>query len=115
MLQNNVAEVKFVRKKPKPGFPAERRMLCTNSGQLLNSQKGRSALNYTPPKSGSNYNPNLKNLIITWDIFMQDYRTINVDRCQLISIIPADDSFWEYFADKLLSLTPDQKLAFMSV
>tara|TARA_Y100000310_G_C20551446_1_gene748299 strand:+ start:34 stop:411 length:378 start_codon:yes stop_codon:yes gene_type:complete len=115
VLQQNVAEVKFVRRKPKPGDPPERRMLCTNSGHLLNSQKGRTALRYSSPKSGPDYNPNMKNLIITWDIFMQDYRTINVDKCQLISIIPADDTFWEYFTEKLTAMTPQQKIAFMSV
>ena len=115
VLQQNVAEVKFVRRNPKPGFPAERRMLCTNSHNLLNSKKGRLALRYTPPKSSPDYNPNMKNLVITWDVFMQGYRTINVDKCQLISIIPADDTFWEYFTEKLTTMTSQQKASFMSV
>lgn len=90
-------------------------MLCTNSNNLLNSKKGRLALRYTPPKSSPDYNPDMKNLIITWDVFMQGYRTINVDKCQLISIIPADDTFWEYFTEKLTTMTSQQKAAFMSV
>ena len=115
VLQANVAEVKFARRNPKPGAPSERRMLCTNSARLLNSDKGRLALRYTPPTSAPKYNPSTKNLIITWDVFMQGYRTINADNCQLISIIPDDDSFWDYFTEKLTSMTPSQKTAFMSV
>lgn len=115
VLLNNAAEVKFARRNPKPGFPADRRMLCTNATTLLNSAKGRLALRYTPPTSSPKYNPDTKNLILTWDIFMQGYRTINTDNCQLISIIPADDSFWAYFTDKLTEMTPAQKSAFMSV
>ena len=115
VLQANVAEVKFARRNPKPGFPSERRMLCTNSARLLNSSQGRIALNYTPPASAPKYNPSTKNLIITWDVFMQGYRTINADNCQLISIVPDDDTFWNYFTEKLTSMTPAQKSAFMSV
>ena len=90
-------------------------MLCTNSAGLLNSDKGRLALRYTPPTRGPKYNPDTKNLILTWDVFMQGYRTINADSCQLVSIIPADDSFWSYFTEKLTEMTPAQKSAFMSV
>ena len=115
VLQNNVAEITFTRRTPKPGKPPHRRMLCTNSHGLLNSSQGRSALNYTPPKTAPSYNPDTKNLIITWGVFMQGYRTINCDYCDLISIVPADDTFWDYFADKLVKMSPAQKTAFMSV
>lgn len=115
VLQNNVAEVKFTRRNVKPGSPPTRRMLCTNSGPLLNSTEGRSALRYQPPKTAPKYNPDTKNLIITWDIFMQGYRTINTDQCDLISIIPADERFWEYFTEKLAKMPAGQKTAFMNV
>ena len=46
MLLTKVCEVKFVRRNPKPGRPATRRMLCTNNVQLLNSVEGRTVLNY---------------------------------------------------------------------
>ena len=115
VLQNNVAEIRFTRRTPKPGKPPHRRMLCTNSGALLNSQQGLSVLNYTPPKGVSDYNPSTKNLVVTWDIFMQGYRTVNCDQCELISIIPANEQFWEYFTEKVIKLTPGQKTAFMNV
>ena len=46
---------------------------------------------------------------------MQGYRTVNLDNCNLISVIPANDDFWDYFSDKLANMTPDEKMVFMSV
>jgi len=40
LLLNNVAEIKFLRRRPKFGGTATRRMLCTNSLSLLNSTEG---------------------------------------------------------------------------
>ena len=115
VVAENVAEVKFQRRTPKPGYPAERRMLCTNNISLLNSAKGKYALNYKAPKEAPGYNPTAKNLVVVWDIFMQGYRTINMDSCNLISVIPANDQFWNYFTDKLTNMTAEQKTAFMDV
>ena len=115
VLQNNVAEIKFTRRKVKPGSPPTRRMLCTNNAPLLNSSEGVSALRYRAPKSGVKYNPDTKNVVITWDIFMQNYRTINADQCTLISVIPPDERFWEYFNEKLSKMSANQKTGFMNV
>ena len=90
-------------------------MLCTNSGSLLTSTKGRMALNFKPTYKPPEYNPAQKNLIITWDIFMQNYRTINMDSCDMVSLIPANDQFWNYFTDKLTNMSAQQKIAFMDV
>jgi hypothetical protein len=35
ILLTNVAEVKFVRRRPKPGSPPTRRIFCTNNAELL--------------------------------------------------------------------------------
>ena len=53
--------------------------------------------------------------LITWDIFMQGYRTVNADRCELISQIPANDEFWRYFSDTLYKMSADQKVTFMNI
>tara|TARA_R110000751_G_scaffold225468_2_gene327318 strand:+ start:358 stop:630 length:273 start_codon:yes stop_codon:yes gene_type:complete len=90
-------------------------MLCTNSGSLLTSVKGRMALNFKPAYKAPKYNPGQKNLIVTWDVFMQGYRTINMDSCQLISVVPANDKFWNYFTEKLSTMTPAQKAGFMEI
>ena len=73
------------------------------------------ALNFKPTSKPPKYNPGQKNLIITWDVFMQNYRSINMSDCQLISIIPANDQFWNYFTEKLTNMTPAQKIGFMDV
>jgi hypothetical protein len=114
VVQNNVAEIKFFRRRPKPGFSLTRRMLCTNSFPLLNSAEGRFTLNFRPTTKPPKFNPTQKNLLIVWDIFMQDYRCVNAAACNLIATIPANKEFWKYFSSKLLRLTPQQKIAFMN-
>jgi hypothetical protein len=63
-------------------------MLCTNSSELLNSTNGRSLFGFRPPKGLPPYDPKQKNLIITWDIFMMDYRCVNMDECYLVRSYP---------------------------
>lgn len=118
LLENNVLEIKFKRRRPKAGKPATRRMLCTNSPVILLSEAGRTTLHYKPISSGPKYSPPSKNLVITWDIFKQDYRAVSVDNCELISQIPISGDgreFWEYFNETIYPMTPAQKEAFMNV
>jgi len=89
-------------------------MLCTNSLQLLNSVEGRLALNYKRAINMPKFNPTQKNVIITWDIFMQDYRCINMTACDLIQVIPANKQFWDFFNQKLAGLSAPQKINFMN-
>ena len=114
LLLNNVAEIKFVRRRPKAGAPLTRRMLCTSSYKLLNSPEGRVALNYKRAYSTPKFNPAQKNLVITWDIIMQDYRCINMVACNLIQVIPANQQFWKFFNEKLGLLSTQQKIRFMN-
>tara|TARA_Y100000310_G_C20670305_1_gene809914 strand:- start:2056 stop:2433 length:378 start_codon:yes stop_codon:yes gene_type:complete len=114
MLLDKVCEVKFARRNPKPGRPASRRMLCTNNVQLLNSVEGRTVLNYRPPRQAPEYNPNQENLIITWDILMQDFRTINCDTVDLITTLEADETFWVYINEKIAPMSAGEKMAFMN-
>lgn len=114
LLENNVCEIKFERRRPVAGEPLTRRMLCTNSVAVLNSVNGKILLNYKQPKRMPKFNPNTKNIIITWDIFMQDFRCINLDRCDLIKTIPATDEFWNYFNEKLRHMSVEEKERFMN-
>jgi len=114
ILLDKVCEVKFARRILKPGRPATRRMLCTNNVQLLNSIEGRTVLNYEPPRQAPSYNPNQENLIITWDILMQAYRTITCDTVDLISTLEADETFWVYLNEKIAPMSPGDKMAFMN-
>ncbi len=114
ILKGNVCEIKFPRRLFKPGAAATRRMICTNSFTLLNSVNGKLTLNFKAASNLSDYNPAVKNLIITWDIFMQNWRNINCETVELIESIPANEEFWEYFNKNLAGLTPEQKLNFQN-
>jgi hypothetical protein len=61
------------------------------------------------------YNPDLKGLVVTWDIFEQDYRQINVAACQVVATIKANDEFWKYYNEKLAFMTEKQKIDFMRI
>jgi hypothetical protein len=90
-----------------------RRMLCTNSNNLLLSIDGRLTLNYTPAKGPPKYNHGEKNVIVAWDVLMQDYRTINCQSVDLIRSVPANEEFWDFFRKELVIMTPGQKMMFM--
>ena len=82
---------------------------------MLNSENGRLTLNFRPTSNFQDYNPAVKNLIIVWDIFMQNYRQINCDNVDLIETIPANDEFWEYYVDKIENMTQQEKINFQNM
>lgn len=113
ILKNHVAEIVFWRRTPGPSDV--RRMLCTLDMRLLNSNEGRIALNFRPAKHAPPYNPRAYNLLIVWDIFMQDYRAISMDSCELIKTIKSNppDEWWKYFNEVLSKMTAQEKVDFM--
>lgn len=113
LLLNNVCEVKFLRRRQKPGQPATRRMLCTKSSELLNSVNGRVVLNYRPPTHQSKINESRDNALVVWDIFVQDFRVVSMDNCELVRQFPADESFWEYFNEYIFPMSEAHKIQFM--
>ena len=113
LLNTNVLEIKFTRRRQRPDKVPTRRMLCTNNQNILMSENGRGILNYQPAGRGPKYNPGTHNIVIAWDLMQQDYRAISVDNCDVVTTLPADDTFWEYFNSKILPLTEAQKFAFM--
>ena len=112
-LLTNVLDIRFVRRRPIKGKPLTRRILCTKSGELLNSLNGRMSLNYRPPANAPDYNPQQKGLVTVWDIFMQDYRNISPEGATILQEIPADESFWKYFNEKLRPMSAADKMSFM--
>lgn len=114
LLLQNVAEIRFQRRVNVPGSTTFRRMWCTNSSTLLNSFNGKTVLNYRPPSRGYTYDVTGKNLIVTWDILMQDYRNVSMDNCDLLRSIPANDEFWKFFNENILIMNTQQKINFMN-
>jgi len=78
------------------------------------SPEGRIALNYRRAINRPKFNTEVKNVLITWDIFMQDYRCINMSACDLINVIPANKTFWKFFNEKLALMDASQKMRFMN-
>lgn len=97
-----------------------RRMLCTNCNDFLNSFNGRMVINYRPPRQAPVFDPRSKNLIITWDILMQDWRCINMDECYLnyeYPVITEDQKskFWDEMFNKTFYLmSTEEKYGWMN-
>jgi hypothetical protein len=113
LLANNVLDLRFVRRLPVKGKPLTRRMLCTKSNDILNSNNGMISLGYRPPVQAPKFNPETEGLVIVWDIFMQDFRNIPSETVTILNKIPGNDSFWKYFNDNLRLMSPQQKMSFM--
>jgi hypothetical protein len=90
-LKYNLCEV-FIRRRrilvrDRPVF---RRMLCTNSNELLRSFHGATRLLFRPPKNPPPFDARSYNLVTTWDILMHDHRNINLDDTYLIYKYPVN-------------------------
>lgn len=118
LLMQNVVELRFKRRREKSGFNDYRRMLCSNDKNLLMSKLGREVLNYNPPEGqGLPYDPRSKNLVIAYDIFYQNFRAINCNDVEVISVIktsPDPTEFWKYFNEKIRPMSAPQKATFMN-
>lgn len=112
-LNSNVCEIRFLRRLPKPNAPSTRRMLCCNNINFLTSVEGRITLNFKQSNSSPRYNTADENTIITWDIFMQQWRTINCDSVELINKWNTNQ-FWNIFNESFANWSPDQKILFMN-
>ena len=112
ILRENVCEVVFVRRRPRAGKPPFRRMLCTLDDSILNSTNGRLSLNYRPTSGILPYNAEAKNLLPVWDVFMQNWRMVSMENCDIVKTINQEE-FWKYYNETLMTMTPEQKLTFM--
>ena len=113
LLLRNVCDVRFVRRDTRAGDGPTRRMFATKSYEILNSVNGRTTLNYRPPSGPKRINEAVDNLLIVWDILLQDYRLINCNQCLLLEQIPAGE-FWPYFNENIYPMSPEQKAGFMN-
>ena len=117
LLKNNICDIFFLRRRPEraPGRPVFRQMLCTNSPEILQSENGIRHLNYKPPGGPKKIKESIHNVVVTWDIFMQDFRNVSMEYCYLIKSIPADDNFWNFYNNVLYPMSPNEKLRYMDL
>ncbi len=115
LLSRNAVEIKFLRRRPMGGDLPTRRMLCTNDLVMLNSAQGKVALNFKSAPGRLKFNPQQKGLVLTWDIFMQDYRLVPSESVDVVSVIPTTppEEWWKYFSEVLSKMNTSQKLSFM--
>lgn len=81
---------------------------------------GRLTLNFrpttSPPFMNPYYNPDRYNLVILWDVLMQEYRAINMSFCNLIAKVPArKQEFWDYFNKEIYPKSMAQKKSWMDM
>jgi len=114
LLQQNVLDIRFARRRPRAGVPPTRRMLCTLNENILNSVNGRTVLNYFPPANTVPYELSGKNLSMTWDIMMQDFRMVSAESTTVVNTYKPDDTFWQYFNENILPMDVAAKSGFMN-
>jgi len=114
ILNTNVVELRFNRRRPLPGSTF-RRMLATNDTNLLNSTPGRLALNFHGAPGHLKFSPEQKGLVMTWDIFLQDFRLIPAESVEVVRAIKSTppDEFWKFFNSVLSKMSESQKVQFM--
>jgi len=114
LLLQNVAEIRFRRRTMDSIRSPYRTMLCTNSNEILYGVNGRTTLNFKPPKKAIKYIPAAKNIVLTWDLLMQEFRAVSMEDCEVINKYPATDEFWKMFNEKFFIMSPEQKLLYMN-
>lgn len=117
LLQSNICDLLIVRRRPEraPGRPELRQMLCTNSMEILRSENGMRVLNYRGSFNPKKVDERKHNLVVTWDIFMQDYRNVSMDMCYLVQKMPANDDFWPFFNEKIFTMSANEKMRYMDL
>lgn len=113
LLLNNVLVLSFIKKtEPRKGWI--RNMICTKSNKILSSLQGRINLNFRNPKYGGPvFNEVEHNVVVVWDILMQDYRVVPCESVNILSIIQ-EDFFWNFYNNKLIFMSSIEKNKFMN-
>lgn len=114
LVQSNVLDIRFVRRRPRASRPSTRRMLCTLSSEVLLSVNGRTVLNYLPPANNLPYSISDKGLVMVWDILMQSFRMVGTESVNILETYPPDETFWNYFNQNILTMDSRSKQDFMN-
>jgi len=112
LLSNNVCEIRFVRRHPKFGYKMTRQMVATNCLEILESTNAKISLNYRRPTKARQINHDRYNLVLVWDILMQDYRCIPMESCVVLNTV-YKDNFWYFYNNVLYPMSSRDKLTYM--
>jgi len=115
LLQRGACEIIFLRRDTKKihGGQVTRKMVCSNCNEILNTENGIRSLNFKRPRGAKKINESLHDVVVVWDILMQDYRNVSMENCFLISEMEPDQ-FWQFYNETLLPMTPKGKLQYMN-
>ena len=113
LLLHNVCELTFTRRRPVKGRPMQRKMLCTNSTSLLKSTDGLFVLHFSEPTKSPSVDLIKANLVVTWDIMMQEFRNIPPESCHILRKWEDNDKFWTFFKAEIYPMSPGDKIFYM--
>lgn len=112
LLEHNVLLIGFLRRTPPVGH--RRNMICTKSNFILNSFQGRTNLNFRSPKYGPpDFDQAKANVVVVWDILVQDYRLVPCESVTVIDTIP-ETGFWKYYNEAIYPMSAQAKVKFMN-
>lgn len=127
LLQNHCVEIKYQRRHPTLESKTCR-LFCVSSypnfhtNKFLASMGAQSAFFHYPKGSPPYppkppYNPDEKNLVITFSIFDQSYKSVSINRANVIRAFPVDTKenikkFWEYFNTKITKMSIQERTDF---
>lgn len=127
LLLTHCVEIKYQRRHPLVDS-ATCRLFCVGAypnfqDNLFLKTSGAKIAFYREPKGSPpyppkpQYNPDEKNIVITYSIFDMDYRSITINRANVIRAFPVDNKenikkFWEYFNTKIVNMSVQEKTDF---
>jgi hypothetical protein len=128
LLQTHCVEIKYQRRHSLQDSKTCR-LFCVGCYPYFHTNKflatigAQSALGFEYPKGAvpyppkPPYNPDAKNLVITFSIFDGNYRSISIYRANVIRAFPVDTkenikNFWDYFNRKIAKMSIQEKTDF---
>ena len=114
-LHNHIVELRFTRRHPKTGFKDSRRMVCTANWKFLSSVFTRWVFNWNTPKTRRGVSwYKQRNLIIVWDLMVNNFRIIPVTDIRFVSAYKCNSlmekgRFILFYRRNIRKLTPTQE------
>jgi hypothetical protein len=83
---------------------------------LLRSTPGQTILNFRMPTGSLGYDPVQHNLVITWDLFLQNWRAVPCESVEVIAVISTNppSKFWQFFMENLKPMSGQHKRQFIN-